>query len=220
MSEAYACIDNLIPELAIELPGATPLGIATAFGSALREFLSESAAWRVELDAFPLHEDKSVYYLDPPTPNSLILYVHGVRYMKDGASRELHSLTQQDSTKVASTSAGDPHFFHGYADCPGRIAIYPPPAEDTEPCVIPMVSLTVTEPWDRQIPIFVLRYWREVLFSGTVGRMMNQQDKPYSNANTAVYHLRKFRAGIVRARDMAGRQYTTAEHIPTFPRWA
>lgn len=52
MSEAYACIDNLIPELAIELPGATPLGIATAFGSALREFLSESAAWRVELDAF------------------------------------------------------------------------------------------------------------------------------------------------------------------------
>lgn len=33
--------------------------------------------------------------------------------MKDGASRELHSLTQQDSTKVASTSAGDPHFFMG-----------------------------------------------------------------------------------------------------------
>lgn len=220
MSELYACIDDLIPELAVELPGATPVGIATAFGSALREFLSESAAWRVELDAFSLYGDKSTYYLDPPTPNSLILYVHGARFVKDGASTPIHPLTQQDSAKVAFAAAGDPRFFHGYADYPGRISIYPTPAEDTEPCVIPTVSLTVAEPWDRRIPLFVLRYWRDVLFSGTVGRMMNQQDKPYSNANTAVYHLRKFRAGIVRARDMAGRQYTTAEHIPAFPRWA
>lgn len=222
MTVGYECIDDLINEIIVELPGATNNNIKLVTGIALREFLVDSACWRMELRPFTVKANKEDYYLDPPFSNTRILYVHHASVKLGNSWVPMGNLNegQYRNSVTNNIVSGRPQYFKGYADTPGKIAIHPKIAEDFEQGVIPTVSLMYREPWDGQIPVFITRYWREVLNAGILGKMMSQQDKPYSNPSMAKYHLRRFRSGIARAREMAKRQYTEADSDVKFPRFA
>lgn len=221
MAGAYSCVDEILDELLVELAGATVNAVKLACRDALREFLTESAAWRIELEPFTVKANKEIYYLDPPFANSQILYIHGMsrrlgdRWVPMGLGADV------DFESTGSTAGATmPLYCRGFADTPGKVAMRPILTADAVRAVRPTVSLIFRDPWDGQIPLFIMRYWREVIKNGTLGRMMQQQDKPYSNPVMGQYHLRRFRSGIARAREMAKRQYTEADHTFTFPRWA
>lgn len=222
MTAAYDCLKELYDEILVNVPGATENVIKLAIKTTLREFLNQSAAWRVELRPFDVLANKEDYYLDPPYANTRILYVHHAVARLDDGWVPMHNLTEKvyRVNSTASATGSRPMYFKGYADVPGKIAITPRLSEDFEAGVIPTVSLTFRDPWDGKIPQFIMRYWREVINDGVWGRLMSQQDKPYSNAAMSQYHLRRFRSGIARARDMAERQYTEADHDVQFPRFA
>jgi hypothetical protein len=50
--------------------------------------------------------------------------------------------------------------------------------------------------------------WFEPVLDGTLGRLYSQPAKPYSSPQLAQYHMRRYRAGIARARDVANRGFT------------
>lgn len=221
MPSMYECVDDIMNELMVHLPGAPAATIKQAVGVALREFLVESVAWRVQLSPFTMRAAKEDYYLDPPFSNTRILYIHGIKVRVGSKWEPLTALTDdQYASTPQATGANLPMYFKGYADVPGKVAISPMLADDAIGVIKPTVSLVFKDPWDGQIPVFIMRYWREVLHDGVLGKMMQHQDKPYTNAQLSGYHMRRFRSGITRARDMAARQYTEAESSIIFPRWA
>jgi hypothetical protein len=67
-------------------------------------------------------------------------------------------------------------------------------------------------------PAWVLKVYREHIMDGVLGRMMSQKQKPYTDATLAMYHLKRFRAGIAIARTAAMRQNTFGAQNWRFPR--
>jgi hypothetical protein len=57
--------------------------------------------------------------------------------------------------------------------------------------------------------------WFEVILDGTLFRLYAQPSKPFSNAQLAMYHGKRFRAGMARARILAEKL-----HAGTGPTWA
>lgn len=220
MTAAYICIDDLFDTLFPMLPGATAPAVKSTAEAVLREFLGDSASWRVRTDPFTLKAGKEDYYLSPPAANSQVLHAHALFFNNEGTWKPIPVVNERvlRSTPLAVSSM--PMYFCGNATEPGKITVRPVVGSDVPGALQAEVSLTINSPWNGQIPGFIGHFWREVLVDGIAGRMMMQQDKPYTNLGNAQYHLRRFRAGIARARDAARRQNTEANSIVQFPRWA
>jgi len=224
MSETSACLKEIYDEVLVNLPGATVAALEIQTKAVMREFYTVSAAWRIELDPITLYPGKSTYYLDPPLPNAEVLYIHDIWYRIGGSWRRMAKLNQTVfRDRINRASEGGPSCFKGFADMPGKFEVSPTlstGAEAITEFMIPVVSLIMKEPWDKRVPLFVTRYWKDVIIDGVLSRMYRQQDKPFSNTQMSQYHERRFRSGCHRAREMAKRQYTDAENTVHFPRFA
>ena len=118
---------------------------------------------------------------------------------------------------------GQPAAYATYNERPGVVELLPPAAgnlADREG-IVPWVSLGFPPVWiENAVPIVFQRYWYDTILSGSLLRLLGQQDKPYTNPQLALYHGKKYRNEIAVARDMAMRQFNTSERGWEYPRWA
>lgn len=80
------------------------------------------------------------------------------------------------------------------------------------------VALRPIDPVTNATPLIDDLFW-ETIFDGTLGRMYNQEDKPYGDTAKATYHLARYRNGIRKARDMGGRGFTGNAQNWVFPKF-
>lgn len=83
--------------------------------------------------------------------------------------------------------------------------------------VIESVALPTLKHMVPDIPDWVLPKWHLVIIDGILGKMMGQLNKPFSNASTSTYHLRRFRNGIAQARVAALRANSFGTQAWRFP---
>lgn len=216
-------ITDLYDEVVIHVPGAASGVIKLATEATLREFFVVSGAFTKELPPVSIRANVADYYLDPQ-PDGEILYIHAMAYPVGDRYKFLKPLTQQAARARVHAPSAIPLAFSSYVDYPGKFTLQPVVTEDLKHALVPFCAMTIKRGRcledDFQIPVWMLRYWKDHFVSGILGRLFSIPDKPYTNSIQSQYHLRRFRAGMAQARDAARRQFTDAETPFTFPRWA
>lgn len=167
-----------------------------------------------------------------------VLYVHVLSYFEKFTYDANPSLSTHQATKFiypgqtpdrrgaygpVSSVEGWPSIFMTYNERPGAIRIYPTLKGNTAEGegFVPWVSLGFPRSTGAMsIPVVFERMWYEPILDGTLGKLLSQQDKPWTNPTLAQYHGQRFRAGMATARDQAAKQFSNAEHSWSFPAWA
>jgi hypothetical protein len=105
---------------------------------------------------------------------------------------------------------------------PSKVTIYPTPAAGMADMPMKLlVSCTYDDADCHVPPEEVQTQFYDFVLDGALGRIMSIPKKPWSSPVHAQYHLRRFRAGIAEARDMAKRSWGLSESGFHFPQgWA
>ena len=189
---ANADLTRLMNNARVHVPGALDNIIQLELFNVLNEFFQETDCWREDI-SFATVANVTSYDIeseDNATLNRLMAIVN---------------------------SAGIP--VYGSMSEPGTVDLrYAPTTVDT---LTATVALTVTDPVPRDgfpvCPDWVVNKYGNELTDGVIGRLMTQPAKPYTNATLAVYHLKRFRAGIVKAYSEAKRSNTYRGQNWVFP---
>ena len=130
---------------------------------------------------------------------------------------------QSPEWKVKSKGPSNvPIAYAGDHENPALLRIIPTVNVDKPWALVPIVALrpSMNLNIDENIPDVFAEVHFDAILEGAAGRLMSQQDKPYSNVIMAQYYLRRFRIAMSMARDLVRRQYTSADPDFTFPGWA
>ncbi len=164
--------------------------------NALNDFFTDSKIWREEIVVVTVagQTDYQIYEEEPATMITLM----GVVNANDGA--------------VPATMP-----------VPGTLVLRTEPSQVET--LTATVALTVVDPVDTDeyphVPDWLLKKYYATIMEGVIGLMLAQPAKPYTNERMAIYHTRKFRAGIAVARAEARHQNIyggQAWRFPTFAR--
>lgn len=180
-----ADITRLMNNARTQLSGATDGLIQQELFNVMDDFFKKSNVWNEDIELAIAGGDpaNTIYELVPTGPALIdkLLWVF---------------------EKPTSTSIGRGAGINAYMSVPGEMTLRTQPSSDT--IYIATVALTVQDPTLRNgyvtFPAWVLAKYRETVLDGLLGRMMAQPNKPWSNSQLGVFHLRKFRQQTASAR--------------------
>ena len=195
-------------ELAARVPGADNNFLEENIVRSIKEFCSESTAWREWVEDRTVSEGERAVDLQTGL-KSHVLLVHEV--LLDG--RPLHQVSR---LYPESEGPQQPRGWVGDGYVPGRIFLTPVPDKDYEFGLKALVSLTVGKA-PCKLPTLLTEMFYEAVLDGTLGRLYMQPRKPYSDREAASFHLRRFRRYTRQARDMASRGFTPGGQNWSYP---
>jgi len=197
-----ADIDRLMNNARDRLPGAVDAAMQRELFNTMDEFFKKSNVWNEDIEiAIPGNDPaNTVYQLTPEAP-ALIDKLAWV------------------FVKPTQTSVGRGPAVAAAMQVPGELTLQTQPSSDQ--VYVVTVVLTVQDPVDRkgyvQFPAWVLAKYRETILNGLLGKMMSQPNKPYTNTQLSVLHMRKFVSGYSSARVEWTRNNTYRAQAWAFP---
>lgn len=180
-----ADINRLMINARNQLTGATDTMIQYELFNVMDDFFKKSNVWNEDIElTIPGQDPANTVYELVPTGAALIdklLWVF---------------------EKPTSTSIGRGPAIAAYMNVPGEMTLRTQPSSAT--IYVATVALTVQDPTLRNgyvtFPAWVLAKYRDNILDGLLGRMMAQPNKPWSNSQLGVFHMRKFRQQTASAR--------------------
>ena len=191
-----ALSDRLMNDLQVHLPGATVNAIRLELWNMLDDFCREGLAWRETIDV-PLTAGVSEYAITPAGTD--IVRVYSV----DHATLDL---------------TGTNHEF-------GTLAFYnTPTASDAlnSAYVVAALAPAITQGADVEslVPEDMWSKHHRTFLKGTLGLMMAQPAKPYSNPQLAAFHWKGYLSDRAVARRGADTREVAGAQLWRFPRFA
>lgn len=180
--------DHLLRTVLSRLPGAGSDAVKLEISNAMHEFCMVTGVWRETIEQ-NLLEGRTKYVLAPKT--GCVVINHIVRLQVDD--------------RVYSPIGGDEVGFqtwHGVfkvQERQGSIELAPAPTGNVAKGIKAVVTLRPIA-GDVSMPCELIDMYREQLVDGALERLFGHPSKPYSNDDKAMYHHRRFRAAITRAR--------------------
>lgn len=177
---------RLMDTARVRLPGATDAAIQLELFTVVDDFLKETNAWMEDIDVL----------VRGGLPNGTVIELTATG---PALINKLMWVTLRPDANNSFT--GVP--VGGYTmQTPGELLIHAMPSSDT--WYRATVSKTVADPTQRDgyvtFPAWILQRHRDVILDGLLGKMMTQPNKPFTNQQTGVYHLRRFISGYSAAR--------------------
>src|SRR5215207_1091745 len=190
-----ALSDRLMNDLQVRLPGVTVNAIRLELWNMLDDFCREGLAWRETIQV-PLTAGVSEYAITPAGTN--IVRVYNV----DHASLDLTGVLYDFGVLVFKTSptvsdAGAPAY------------------------VVAALAPAITQGADVEnlVPEDMWSKFHRVFLKGTLGLLMAQPAKPYSNPQLAAFHWRGYLSDRAVARRGADTNEIPGAQIWAFPRF-
>jgi hypothetical protein len=191
-----ALSDRLMDNLRINLPGATDNAIRIELWNALDDFCREALAWR---EAIQITLVPGTYTYEVAPAGTEVVRAFSVDHTTFDVSTAVFEFNTIAFT-VAPTIADvvDPLFVVA--------ALTPALAQGAD-----IENLIPSDMWSR---------WHRAILAGTLGRMMAQPAKPYSNPQLAAYWQRKYQSDRAIARRSAATNDVQGAQLWRFPRFA
>ena len=185
-------INRLFDNVRIRAPGVIDDTIKLEFYNVLKELFDDSNCW---FEDVPVPVTSGVTdYVVTPTGVCQIVRLYGV--------------LDADDHQVNATYLP-----------PDTLQLFTAPSLSST--YTARLILTVIDPATRDgypvFPEWVLEAYSDEIMDGILGRLFSQIAKPYSNERMAIYHMRRFRGGVARARVDAQRKYTYRAQAWRFP---
>jgi hypothetical protein len=109
-----------------------------------------------------------------------------------------------------------------YMQTPGLLSLAVQPSSSIAYRVT--VALTVQDPVTKdgyvQFPAWVLAKYRNVILDGLLGKMFSQPNKPWTNSQMSVFHMRRFNSKVASARVEVQRNNKYRAQAWVFPGFA
>jgi len=208
-----AWVDSLMPDL----PSLTVAYARRIVLEQAREYCTRSWAWREELGPYPVSADETE--LDIGTNDDKdIQYV--IRVSTGGIPlTALAFRPAVGSTTSYSHIAGKPAYRRGIE--PQYVYWHPAVATDFEEPAYVLVAYSPALDVAKTFTDGLLQHRHfEAIRMGALGRLQDMHDKPWGNPLLGKANLRRFYAAITSTRDIADREYTSADTAWTYPTWA
>lgn len=171
-------LEHLFNAARVRLAGASDAQIKAEFYDCMQEFLDNSAAWTevIQINILPNTQDYNV----TPSQGQIIRLQRVVNV----------NLTNQPASMPAFDAYGATiHFLNPYSQ------------NDTFwATVVKNIALPTGKYMIPEMPDWILPRFGYRIVDGVLGRMFNEDRKPYANPGKANYHLTRFRDAIGRAR--------------------
>jgi hypothetical protein len=195
-------VTRFMNSVQLRLPGATVDVIQYELFAVMDDFLKGSNAWQEDIDIeIPANDPAGTKYPIVQSGPSLI----------DKLLWVFQTPTESNQARGPAVSAA--------MQIPGELTLRTQPSSPISYRVT--VNLTVQDPTTKNgyvtFPAWILGRYRNVLQDGLLGRMMTQPNKPYTNAQMAVWHTRKFISGTSAARIEVERNNTFRQQAWRFP---
>ena len=170
-----ADLRRIIDNCRVNLPGALDAGIQLALFSTLQDFFDGSNIWTEDIQ-FDVTPDEQNYSVVPPGVSAI--------------------------TRLIGVWNSDDQYVSASMRTPGDLYLaFQPSQADT---FTARVALTITDPTNREgypeFPDWILKKYGVGLIDGVLGYMMSQPAKPYSNERLGIFHMRRFRSVVARAK--------------------
>lgn len=176
---ASAEINRLMDNLRVRLPGAIDDAIKLEVYNAVNDFFQGTNLWFEDLE-LEVNPDDDVFTV---TTNSGTIF------------------------RLMWVLDNNQHQVPAGMDTPGEIELRDKPSEPrTYTARVALTVAGVNKEGYPTFPMWVLQYYMNDIIDGVLGRMMSQQAKPYSNAQLALVHTRKFSSAVAFARVEAKRR--------------
>lgn len=189
-------VEGLMQQCQVELPGASINGIKAKMYEVMSEFFKDSNSW-IEDISFAPQANTTSYPLSPLDGGQVIrlIGVWDQTFVPIPAFMPVFGTVQLVSAS-STLPSGSPWLARFVKN------IMPPTTSDNVP----------------DAPDWTLRVYRDVILAGIVGQLKNEHEKSYSDAQGALYHLRRFRTGITNARVAAARDNIVGGQEWSYPR--
>lgn len=202
---ANADVIRLMTNAQVRLPGATDPLMQRELFNVMDEFFKGSNVWNedIEVQVTGAAPAGTIYEITPSGPSLIdkLLWVYD---------------------KPTSTSVGRGSPVGAAMSTPGELTLTTQPSNDQTYVV--SVVLTVQDPIQRDgyvvFPAWVLAKYRDVILDGLLGNMMSQPQKPWTNTQLSVFHMRKFKNKTAAARVEWTRNNTYRQQAWVFPGFA
>jgi hypothetical protein len=168
-------LNRLMDNCRIRLPGVVDDILKLELYSVLNDFFQNSNSWNEDI-TFTVTPEVLEY---PITPSGVSKIVRLVGVVNSDESYVGAVMPESDTITLLIS--------------PNQTGVY-----------TARVVLTISDPLTRdgypEYPDWVLGSYLDEIIDGVLGRAMSQVAKPYSNERMAIYHTRRFRAGVARAK--------------------
>jgi len=195
------------------LPGASKTLVEAEIVKTIENFCRDSTAWRDTLYGFDVTAgQREISVIVDDGSQLKVVGLLRVYYNQKQLTQYSHT-PWETSTNYPSgwtTKPGDP----------STIMLSTIPIVTDANSIDVLAYLRPVDPVNITVDMTLLTedFW-EIIFDGVMGRMLSQNDKPYSNATSAAYHLSRYRHGTRKARDMANRGFTGNAQNWVFPKF-
>ncbi len=199
---AAADITRLMNNARARLAGATDQLLQIELFNVMDEFFKGSNVWNEDIDIIiPGQDPANTQYDVTPSGPSLV-------------DKLLWVFTVDPNEPTARGSQ-----IGAFMSTPGVLTLANQPSSDATYRVT--VALTVQDPTKRDgyvtFPAWVLAKYRATILDGLLGNMMSQPQKPWTNTQLSVFHMRKFKNGVAAARVEWTRNNTYRRQAWVFP---
>lgn len=177
------------------LPGASLANVELVFWNTAREFYRRSRSWREKLGTFNLTAGQGTVALNPVDQNADICYLEGaslggVFFRQIGQSGRYYTAGMPGRVWLE-----DPH----------TLRINPTSGQAYSGLVLD-VSCAPTRGGEA-LPPYAETHHFQALEVGTLGKLMAQPNKPWTEPANAMLHQRRFEIAIARARADVEKNY-------------
>jgi len=177
-----------------ELPGISKAGLHQMMYEVWSEFWDETNAWQNHIP-LNLQEGVTEYPIFATDPGQII--------------RLLGVMDNNLINQVAMM-----------ADI-GVVTLRDAPTNTTPPvqmkATVALNVLPVDDDNEPFVPVWAEPLWGLTIYEGVVGRFCNQEGRPYSNDQKAIYHLKRYRDGLARAKTAVLRRNTFGVNAWQYP---
>lgn len=184
-------VDDFVPLVAAEVPGAPDPGVEAAVVDAATRFCIEALVWSHSGHALDVVEGQAQYFIPVPSAGR-IQSVLGV--FLDGRRITLRA---EDDYPWGTQASGMPHT--AFLTDDDRINLYPTPNVSISGGLVVRVALR-PKPGAKSLPDVLWTRYQDGIRHGALAILKAQANQPWSNPRMVDYHARMMRREISRAR--------------------
>lgn len=187
-----AAIDRMMASVRPRLPGALDVAIQNELFIVVDEFFKGSLAWK---ECIPINVQAGTQEYDLVPDTNGIVWELMACYQQLNPAPGVSPWDQSGSAPIAARM-----------DVPGSLYLMNPVSQAGT--IQAQIAMTVDAPTTSDgypiAPVWIAnRYAQSVWLDGVLGKMMSQPAKPYANPQLSLTHLRRFQAGIMKAKVLA-----------------
>ena len=202
-------LDTWLKDLLPRTPGAVRPVVKRELVLAVREFYTQSLAWRVVIGPKNMKAGKKLYTMSPYDAYADVVKVFSVEL--EGSPLRRYVRRPAGAEPAADRPTG---FFLEDVD---NVRLWPAPVVAVDDGLTFYVALTPKQTVTH-LPRMAMSHHYDALLDGALGRLYNHPAKPYTDPLRSSYHLRRFRGFIAEFRS-AAREGNVDAPSWTFPKF-